>query len=474
MNSIEEYRQRHKELQRLRELVEQDPYRLRFHLMPPVGWLNDPNGLCQLKGVHHIYFQYTPFSASWGMKSWGHYTSKDWIHYKECEPFLFPDREEDRDGVYSGCAFVKDGKISYYYTGNVKYSDQPYDYILEGREQNTISFVSEDGFTHKEKTCLLKNSDYPEDMSKHVRDPKVFEENGVRYMVLGARSREDRGCVLIYRCENEVWSYHMRIESKEPFGYMWECPDLIKLDGQWFLMCCPQGVKQRGYDFANVYQCGYFPLQLDLEKKSYRLQEFHELDRGFDIYAAQSYEDEEGRRILIGWMGIPDAPYHNEKTVRYHWQHALTMPRALYRDGNRIKQVPLKEFEQLRKQRHSGSFQGEEQLCLSECCELKIEMEKDSELMLRLKEDLWIIYRHGVLTLKLGECGCGRDERSVAIAELKSLRLFLDTSSLEIFVNDGAESFTSRCYQMPGDKKAYIQGKGTYTWYELNGFLIER
>ena len=24
-----------------------DPYRQRFHLMPPVGWLNDPNGLCR-------------------------------------------------------------------------------------------------------------------------------------------------------------------------------------------------------------------------------------------------------------------------------------------------------------------------------------------------------------------------------------------------------------------------------------------
>ena len=37
-----------------------DKWRLGFHLMPPAGWLNDPNGLCQFKGVYHVFFQYAP------------------------------------------------------------------------------------------------------------------------------------------------------------------------------------------------------------------------------------------------------------------------------------------------------------------------------------------------------------------------------------------------------------------------------
>ena len=60
-----------------------------FHVTPPCGWMNDPNGLCEFQGVNHIYFQYTPFLAGWGTKLWGHYTTKDWIHYKEEEPFLY-------------------------------------------------------------------------------------------------------------------------------------------------------------------------------------------------------------------------------------------------------------------------------------------------------------------------------------------------------------------------------------------------
>ena len=38
-------------------------FRLGHHLMPPVGWLNDPNGLCWYKGKYHVFFQYAPFDV---------------------------------------------------------------------------------------------------------------------------------------------------------------------------------------------------------------------------------------------------------------------------------------------------------------------------------------------------------------------------------------------------------------------------
>ena len=53
-----------------------------------------------------------------------------------------------------------------------------------------------------------------------------------------------------------------------------------------------------------MYQCGYFPVEFDLKNKSYSFGKFQEFDKGFDIYATQTFADEAGRRILIGWMGI--------------------------------------------------------------------------------------------------------------------------------------------------------------------------
>ena len=39
------------------------------------------------------------------------------------------------------------------------------------------------------------------------------------------------------------------------------------------------------------------------------VKDFEEIDNGFDIYAAHSFLDEKGRRILIGWMWLSDVDY---------------------------------------------------------------------------------------------------------------------------------------------------------------------
>ena len=129
----------------------------RFHLFPQSGWLNDPNGLCQLDGIHHIFFQYSPDEPKGGEKTWGHYSTKDFINYEFTGVFMKPDMPEDASGVYSGCAYVEDGQMYIYYTGNVKHPGD-YDYILEGRESNTILVTSQDGIKASEKKILLRSA----------------------------------------------------------------------------------------------------------------------------------------------------------------------------------------------------------------------------------------------------------------------------------------------------------------------------
>ena len=476
----DDYLREYENNQALRERVAADPNRLHYHLMPPTGWLNDPNGLCQFHGVYHVYFQYTPFLASWGLKAWGHYTTRDWLHFREEEPFIFADTADDRDGVYSGSAFVQGDTIHYFYTGNVKYKDRDYDYILEGREHNTMHFTSKDGYTTTPKQVLMRNADYPADISKHVRDPKVYCRDGKYYMVQGARDRDSHGCVLLFRSDDLThWENYNRIRTDEPFGYMWECPDLFDLDGQTLLLTCPQGVPQQGHLYQNVYQCGCFPITLDLAHNSYTLGAFRELDKGFDIYACQTFQDERGRRILIGWMGIPDADYDNDVTVEQGWIHALTMPRVLsWRDGRLIQQ-PMEEMQALRRTRQESNLRGAPHWETADCCfELAIWLTQSPErLALQLRDDVSLTYADGILTLQLGNSGRGRTTRTVELEQLRDLTVFSDTSSIEIFINGGEEVMTTRVYSSTLEQTIRLAPDtldGSAVFYELDGYSIEK
>ena len=169
-------------------------YGQRFHIMPPAGWLNDPNGLCQAGGVFHAYFQYAPFDVNGGVKMWGHATSRDLMNWEYVGAPLLPDEPFDCHGVYSGSALAEDGRIRVLYTGNVKLSDADgtYDYVNTGRRADTVYVESADGQTFSQKRVVLASEDYPEDLTCHVRDPKVWRDADGRYhMVLGARRRVD-------------------------------------------------------------------------------------------------------------------------------------------------------------------------------------------------------------------------------------------------------------------------------------------
>ncbi|RHV07934.1 hypothetical protein DXB96_01610 [Clostridium sp. OM07-10AC] len=56
-------------------------------------------------------------------------------------------------------------------------------------------------------------------------------EDGAYRMVLGARLKEEKGAVLLYRSEDLL---HFRLEgmytTQEAFGYMWECPDIFEIE----------------------------------------------------------------------------------------------------------------------------------------------------------------------------------------------------------------------------------------------------
>ena len=78
------------------------------------------------------------------------YETKDFINYTYTGIFLSPDCDLDKDGVYSGSAFVEDDTMYLYYTGNTM-EDGDFDFTYEGRGSNTTLVTSKDGITASAK-----------------------------------------------------------------------------------------------------------------------------------------------------------------------------------------------------------------------------------------------------------------------------------------------------------------------------------
>lgn len=440
-----------------------EKWRQKLHIEPPHGWLNDPNGLCWFNGKYHVFFQYSPDSANGGgRKCWGHFESPNLLRWDFVGTAFFPDIPEDRDGVYSGSAIIVNDTMELFYTGNVKESGD-HDYITSGRGANVIRVSSKDGRSFSEKRVLLRNSDYPEYCSCHVRDPKLWEKNGKYCMILGARTLSDEGCVLIYESDNlDEWRFEKKI-SVPGFGYMWECPDMFDMGGQRLLSVSPQGLTHTEYANQNVYSSGYFRVNGD------SLGDFEEWDYGFDFYAPQTFCAPDGRRILIGWMGIGDIPYTNP-TVPLGWQHCLTLPREItVSNDGAVLQNPIRELELLR----SGEFTVSDSECKRVAPPFELYGEINGSFEINFDNSAALSYDGKIFRLEFtnDNVGCGRTVRNCTIEKCGNIRVIADMSSLEIYLDGGRKVLSTRFY--PENKSVNLCARGIFLkGWNLNGMEV--
>lgn len=447
-----------------KQTVASDPYRLHYHLMPPIGLLNDPNGFVYFRGRYHIFYQWNPFETAHGAKFWGHYISEDLVHWEEAPIALSPDSWYDKNGCYSGSAVVHDDKMYVFYTGNVKNQKSE-------RESYQCLAISEDGLTFEKKGPVIE---VPKGYTAHFRDPKVLQQDSRWYMVLGAQTVEGKGEAVLYSSSNLLdWNLEGTLAGSGKFGlgdfgYMWECPDLFTLNGQDVLLVCPQGLSQKGYDFQNIYQSGYFAGKVDLDKPSFQHGEFYELDHGFDFYAPQTTMDAKGRQVLFGWMGNAEEEGVIQPTIKHEWIHALTIPRRLTWQEGRLIQQPIEELQSIRtnEQRYVVTGIPNTKLDGGKAFEMLIEVNKWDAKRFAVKIGKTTSIRFDATTKvftferqsfnQTGEL----EQRYCVLEKLESVQLFKDTSSIEIFVNHGEKVISSRVFDDLNSKEITLHADG--------------
>ena len=284
-------------------------------------------------------------------------------------------------------------------------------------------------------------------------------------MLVGGESLEHKGVLLFYSGSRaDRFSYRGLLDlGKQDFGYMMECPNYYEEDGAGVLFFSPMGMPGGSkYDYRNVFSVVYcVGKPLDTVQGCFPVGKVYEMDKGFDFYAPQTTLDEKGRRILVGWLGLPGVDCITDEN---EWAHCLTLPRELQVIDGRLYQKPAAELENIRKNQRSAASEISGEKTFDGFCGKIYNLEctftdlkcKKAGVKLRAGENEETLFYLDKTTNKLvlnreksgrlyaEEYGqirqCDFDEDHL------KLQIFVDTSSIEIFVNDGLEVFTTRIY----------------------------
>lgn len=446
-----------------------DSERPAFHVTGGIGWINDPNGFSVYKGEYHLFFQYHPYTNIWGPMHWGHVKTKDFIKWERLPVAMAPDRDFDRDGCFSGSAVeLPDGRQLLMYTGVYKVRRE--DGFMQEMQHQCIAIGDGVDYEKYDGNPVLEGSDLPEGGSFiDFRDPKIWREGDTFYAVMGNRTEDGSGSILLYEskdCYN--WKFDCILDAcYNEYGKMWECPDFFPLDGKHVLLVSPQEMTPLGLEFHAGY--GTVALLGDYDKENYKFdrQRVQAIDYGIDFYAPQTLETPDGRRIMIAWMQNWTTTNCQPQGIRFFGE--MTLPRELSVRNGRLCQNPVRELAN-----YHGRKVSYENLVINRECNLsgvkgrvldmtirvrpsgdnlyswfKLNLAKDGE------HSVVIRYKPSSNTVRIDRTRCGGRFDIVHVRDFMvtptkngeiTMRVVMDRDSVELFVNEGEQAATFRFF----------------------------
>lgn len=308
----------------------------KLHFTPTNNWMNDPNGFIFFKGEYHLFYQHFPYDTKWGTMHWGHKTSTDLVNWIDHGIALYPSKDFDRNGCFSGSAIEKDGTLYLYYT-SIIYSEINKEniHVCKSKLIASQSLITSDGVTFDPNNKKMVIPAFEEDSTighiSNTRDPKVWQEGNKYYMVLGSQYHNNsldkmRGSLLIYTSNDAVeWQYDHMIVDQDIDSNMFECPDIFTLNNHNYLIMSPENTIKDGVNYpSHAY---YTTLDYANTKITSAISL---LDYGLDLYAPQTTLDKDNNRVMIAWLRMP------QPSIDGKWNGMFTLPRIIEEKNNKL------------------------------------------------------------------------------------------------------------------------------------------
>ncbi len=424
-------------------LASSDPFYPAVHLAPACGLLNDPNGLAFLNGFYYIFYQWHPNAPTHGLKHWGLFKTQDFMSYIDCGLFLSPHTTADNFGIYSGGAVVIDDCLHLFYTAN--HRDDACDYVRKPSQWHVV--VNKQDEIIKREEIVAYSPLYTE----HNRDPFPFFKGGKLFILVGAQSLAKKGVVLCYAIDPALTTAETCTEWAMPealqAAFMLECPAFTVIDGQSVLVVSPQGLKASDkYSFQNIYDVVYL---VGDDDGNFSHSAVRMMDLGFDFYAPQLFFDGT-RHLMVGWLGQAETVYPSDE--KFGWSQMLTLVQEVTFTNGVLKRYPISALANLRQKGENLS----RQMTVSDCFDLECRF---------IEGDFTITLGNGThsvcFSLTNGEfCldrthaqfpvneayGTQRFARTAPNRTMHTVRMVVDKSAMEIFINEGEQVFSMRFF----------------------------
>jgi len=241
-------------------------------------------------------------------------------------------------------------------------------------------------------------------------------------------------------------------------GYMVECPNIAFINGKVVLVYCPQGLDQDFFEYENVFpNIALVADSFDPETGALTHQHLQNIDKGFDFYATRLANTEKDGTLAISWLGLPDTSYPTDDDG---WEGVLSYVRKLdLRDGH-VCLVPHPNVETLRETADdslpsvtqtadnwsvadlTGAFELTMTLAAGQKTTLHIPDGDHDQLLINLDSDSG----QGMVQRENRNNGGSLRQFGFPAGKTVTIRLFIDVSVFELFIDDGYRVVSGRFF----------------------------
>jgi levanase len=292
-------------------------FRPSYHLTPAKEWMNDPQRPFLLDGVWHYYYLYNADHPEGNGTEWFHVTSTDLVHWKD-EGVAIEKFKNGLGDIETGSAVVDQDNTAGFGKGAVVAVMTQQD---KGVQRQSLFYSTDKGYTFKaaDGNPVMDNPG-----KEHWRDPKIIRDEARGQWVMALAEGEKIG--LYTSRDLKDWRYASGFERKG-MGIL-ECPDLFQLDADgdpakrtWVLAASANGTAE-GRTTGVAYWTGTF----DGTTFTPADDKHQWLDAGADFYAAVTWDDPRlpenermASRHAIGWLN--------------NWTYARQLPTTDWQGG---------------------------------------------------------------------------------------------------------------------------------------------